>query len=187
MCQDLMSKILLIFIFLSVSIANAATLNMPADYPTIQAAIDAAVDGDTVLVASGLYQESIEVDNKNVIIESIGGAAVTAIDARELEKVFSLVSSESTIRGFTIQNGFSNDSRAGGIQIFGGSPKIENNIFRNNLGGTGYAISLNFGSPIIKNNLFEDNSHCCVSSPGSVIDLSGGVILKLNQIYFEII
>ena len=35
------------------------TLNVPADYPTIQSAIEAAADGDTVAVAPGLYPEDL--------------------------------------------------------------------------------------------------------------------------------
>ena len=35
--------------------ARAATLNVPAQYPTIQAGVNAAVNGDTVLVADGTY------------------------------------------------------------------------------------------------------------------------------------
>ena len=34
-------------------------INVPADYPTIQAAINASVNGDTVKVAPGVYSENI--------------------------------------------------------------------------------------------------------------------------------
>ncbi len=37
------------------STAAAAIINVPADFPTIQAAIDAAVDGDEIVAATGTY------------------------------------------------------------------------------------------------------------------------------------
>jgi len=40
-----------------------ATIEVPSDYPTIQNAIDAACYGDTILVASGVYEECIELRN----------------------------------------------------------------------------------------------------------------------------
>jgi len=45
----------LLSLILLATCADAATLNVPADYTTIQAAVNAAAAGDTILVQSGTY------------------------------------------------------------------------------------------------------------------------------------
>ncbi|KAA0007406.1 MAG: hypothetical protein FE045_00275, partial [Thermoplasmata archaeon] len=55
--------------------ANAATINVPADYPTIQQAIDNASNGDTIVVAAGTYIESITI-NKSINLVGETGAVI---------------------------------------------------------------------------------------------------------------
>ena len=45
----------------------SATLKVPLHYPTIQAAVDAAVAGDTILIAPGIYEELVTIDEKTDI------------------------------------------------------------------------------------------------------------------------
>jgi hypothetical protein len=61
--------------------APAATLRVPADYPTIQAAIDASSPDDTVLVAPGTYLEMVSITHAITLL-SEAGAEVTTIDAQ---------------------------------------------------------------------------------------------------------
>ena len=46
-----------VFILLAFSLLNATIIHIPADFSTIQGGIDASVDGDTVLIAQGIYYE----------------------------------------------------------------------------------------------------------------------------------
>ena len=62
--------------------ADAATIRVPVDQPTIQAAIDAAATGDTVLVSSGTYTEQIDFRGKAIAVASESGPATTAITFR---------------------------------------------------------------------------------------------------------
>ena len=61
-----MKKLLYPFILLF-SFLSATTINIPSDYTTIQEGIDASVDGDTVLIAQGIYYENLILENEIVL------------------------------------------------------------------------------------------------------------------------
>ncbi len=105
-------------------------LEVPSQYPTIQAAIDAAAfdNDDTVLVAPGIYNEAINFGGKTINVKSESGAAVTTIDASMLDQsavVVSAGSGEGTrLEGFTITGGNAleggvNTNAGGGLRIMG--------------------------------------------------------------------
>ena len=60
--------------------AFATDLLVPSEYSSMQGAINAAVDGDTVIVAPGTYNETMTINDKSITIRSSGGAAATKID-----------------------------------------------------------------------------------------------------------
>ena len=47
---------------------KSGTLRVPADFPTIQQAVDAAKPGSLVLVAPGVYNEAVTVNNPRIVI-----------------------------------------------------------------------------------------------------------------------
>lgn len=53
------------------TLAIAGTINIPADYPTIQEGTDTASAGDTVLVQPGTYVENINYNGKNIVVGSL--------------------------------------------------------------------------------------------------------------------
>ena len=91
---------------LSATNAFATDLLVPSEYSTLQGAIDAAVDGDTVIVAPGTYNETMTITGKAITLRSSAGAATTKIDrANATGDVFTINSAPSagvTIQGFTI-------------------------------------------------------------------------------------
>lgn len=84
----------------------ADTLNVPADFPTIQAAIGAASNGDHVLVAPGTYVEALNLLGKQITVR---GAAATILDGSGLgASIITCTNGETPqtiVEGFTIQNG----------------------------------------------------------------------------------
>ena len=158
----------------------AATLNVPADYATIQAAINAASNGDTILVSDGTYTENIDFKGKAITLKSINGPSTTIIDGGSIDTVVKFITNEtssSVIDGFTIRNGLatSNYTEGGGIFVASASPTISNNKIINNKACAGGGIGLYFSSPTIQKNIISNNAQGgCVGGTGGGGILIGG-------------
>ena len=117
----------------------AAVIYVPADQPTIQAGIDAARDGDTVLVADGIYRGegnvNIDFKGKQINVKSQNGAESTTVDCEK----------KPDTRGFIFQNSETNDSVLDGITIINGIYEMGGGIFCDN------------ASPTIKNCVIDGN------------------------------
>jgi len=85
-----------------------SSLGVPSDYPTIQEAVYAACDGATITVAPGLYNESVNLAGKAIVVRSSGGPGVTTIDAQQTAYAVVVANLEpmgTRIEGFTITGG----------------------------------------------------------------------------------
>src|SRR5947208_3193179 len=123
--SGLLSLTPLLILGLTPHTARAATINVPASQPTIQAAINAAANGDTVLVAPGTYYENINFMGKAITVTSSGGPSVTTINGGALGTVVMFITNEgrnSVLSGFTITNGNSyyNNQNLGILDYEGG-------------------------------------------------------------------
>lgn len=80
----------------------AKILHVPSvDYPSIQAAVDAAGTDDVIIVAPGIYNENVDV-NKRLTIRSSAGAAGTIVLAADAnDHVFEVSADSVTIEGFS--------------------------------------------------------------------------------------
>ena len=140
-------------------------INVPADYESIQGAIDSASDGDVVLVAPAVYFEAINFGGKAIQVVSTGGPQTTIIDGHGLGPVAIFTNHETTasaLSGFTITGGLAITepyATGGGIYIGNSSPTISNNIVSHNMAcGGGGGIEIDGGSPVVTGNVITDNS-----------------------------
>jgi Periplasmic copper-binding protein (NosD)/Dockerin type I domain/Right handed beta helix region len=159
----------LIVLVLTAQICNATIINVPSEQASIQAGIDAASTGDTVLVANGIYVENITFNGKMILLSSLNGADVTIIAAANPAiGVVSFTTAESkgtTISGFSITG-----SNIAGIYCNGSSPTIINNHIYNNQSpgennGAGIDLNNTIGSYIYGN---EINNNIAAGYGGAI-------------------
>ncbi|MBN1669930.1 MAG: fibronectin type III domain-containing protein [Kiritimatiellae bacterium] len=111
-------------------------------FVTIQEGIDAAVDGNVVLVADGTYSgvgnRDIEFRGKAVTVQSESGAEATVVDCQSLGRGFLFAAGETTnsvLCGITVCNGLTNTGA--GILCSGASPAIKECVLRANVADRG--------------------------------------------------
>lgn len=140
--------------------ANAQQrIRVPADFQTIQSAVNAAQEGDTVLVSPGTYYENVQLRGRNIVLTSryfldndpasiirttiIDGSQPAHPDTASCILVWKGESQNTVIQGFTLQNGSGTVwwdhyvpapfREGGGILTDLSSPVIRHNIIRNNI------------------------------------------------------
>jgi len=145
---------------------------------SIQLAIDAAEDGDTVSVGPGAYTERINLRSnvrvigagpEDTILQSEGGCPVTAQEVTDTE-----------LSGFTIQpaSGFIVEQ---GVCVFGGSPLIKNNIVQ---GFSHRGVSITSGSTalVCGNRVRNNGSDANELLDYGIINLRSNTLISNNLI-----
>jgi serine protease len=136
------------------TMARSHRLHVPAEYSTIQAAINAARPGDTVAVAPGRYSESVMMRGGVCLLGS--GAKYTVLDAGgEPRSLVDLTSAPgSVVAGFTMR-GVTMPEGCANTDPF----TCSGNWYRAAiyLGGTQWRDPTQDAPPLIIDNVFEDN------------------------------
>lgn len=125
------------------------TINVPADYATIDGALEAASPGDTVLVDPGTYPELLDFRGKDVVVASTGGAAVTIVDGRRRGTVvtFQGEGPGAVLSGFTIRGGLGSYYEPGGILFFRSDARVVDCVITGCTGGPYGDMWLDTGGP----------------------------------------
>jgi len=162
----------------TVLISLSEILHVPADYQTIQEAIDVARYSDTVVIADGIYtgqgNRDIGLLGKAVTVRSENGPDNCIIDCQgtkdDQHGGFRFQKDEDTssiLDGFTIINGYA--WQGGGIFCDNSNPMITNCIIASNTAaGQGGGICCRYSSPTITN--------CIITANSSGGDCGGGGI-----------
>ncbi len=163
-------------------------IHVPDDQPTIQAGIDNAINGDTVLVAPGTYFENINFKGKNIVVAShfifdddldfinstiIDGSNSITTDTASCVMFCSGEDTTAVLQGFTITKGTGTHwidpqfpiytwHSGGGVFMFQSSPTIKNNY--------------------IINNHVDDNTGVSGASGGGICMYDGNPIITNNVI-----
>ncbi len=156
-----------IFLLSLPSVSHSRIINVPGDFGTIQAGINNAENGDTVLVQPGTYRENVRFTQQFIVVGSLflttgdeGFIERTVIDGDHNggSVIVFRIGEVGLLTGFTIQNG--ETDYGGGIYIRNSNPVLSHLIVSDNVvernGGGIYCTE--FSSPTISNVVIRNNS-----------------------------
>jgi len=149
-------------------------IRVPQDFGTIQQVLDTAIPGSHIIVAPGIYDESLHFPGKALEVLSQAGPESTVIDGggRGPVVVFDRAEHRHTVlAGFTIRNGHEPSNYAnygGGVYISGSSPTVRDNIITGNSGCFGGGIHVDFASPLLEGNEITHNRGGCGNGGGGI-------------------
>jgi len=134
-------------------------------FDAIQEGIDAAINGDTVMVRDGTYtgmgNRDLDFGGRLITVRSANGAAACVIDCESAGRGFYFHNGETAaavVRGFTITNGHGSDN-GGGMYNDNSSPTVTHCIFIGNTADMhgGGLCNREYSSPMVTQCTFSGN------------------------------
>lgn len=134
-----------------------SVLYVPDDFPTIQTAINAATDGNTIIVKSGTYYENVNVTKQLVLRGEDTGGGKPIVDAGGTDSAISLSADGITLEGFAATNSGAGWPNAG-IKVISNGNSITGNTASNNA-ADGILLGDSCSNTIINDNTASNNSY----------------------------
>jgi hypothetical protein len=154
----------------------------PSAKKTIQAAINAASAGDTVIVNDGTYALTSPITiSKAIVLSSVNGASATVLDGQQSVRCVSITDAGAIVNGFTVENG---RARTGaGIYCINGTIEnctVLNNIATGNDSGNGLGGGIYVSNGNVRFcNVHNNTANSVVTNP-YYNSASGGGIYSVN-------
>lgn len=151
-------------------------------FATIQGAVDSSsvINGDTIMVWPGVYNEQVDLKNKAITLQSADNAAVVTTSSGFAFSFETAETSNCILRNFVITGCY--DTDGGAIYIKSATPVLTNLTITNNRHGIS---SWEGGNPDIVNCILWNNRdgdllrcrarYSCVQQAGAVIPGSGNI------------
>ncbi|MFA7332179.1 MAG: right-handed parallel beta-helix repeat-containing protein [Candidatus Delongbacteria bacterium] len=165
------------------SAALALVRQVPADWPTIQEAMQSSQDGDTILVAAGAHAGPVDFLGRAVRLASVAGAEATFLTAPGAGSIVRFVNGEgpgSMLEGFTLSGGEATGEAGlcgGALRVENSAPLIRGNILRDNDALLGGAVCLLQSGARLENNRIAGNQ----AEMGGGVYVQGGAPLFLDN------
>ncbi len=167
---------------------HESVIHVPGEQASIQAAIDASVAGDSILVAPGVYTgtgfRNVELPGHQLVIRGLGGPEETVLDCGGSYRAFWVHQGEdagTVIEGFTIRNGGIHGN-GGGICIEGSAPTLRSLRFESCRSGRGRggALYLFQATGVLLEDIDVDGGFAFYEGGGIAVDQSSGTLLRVR-------
>jgi len=167
-----------------VRLTRGGPLEVPAQFGSVQEAIDFALDGEEVVVGQGTWVGNLDLLGKAITLRSTQPrdplvVAATILDANGSGAVLSLQSGEgrdSVLAGLTLTG-----AAAGGLVTIGTSPIVRDCVFVQNAANLGAGASLRGGRPWFRRCEFRNNT---AAISGGAVSASGLGVVRFEACRF---